>query len=150
MQIPFLNTPQRWALLFLILLLAGFGVYQLAPSKRLKARHEAFIEWARSGASSDFAKDFASSSYTDQWGFSPSDVGQRVRAARMAYPHLTIHEEEPEVSFSGRTAAVIQGITAESGDGDTRRFTIHCTWERESFWPWSWKLKRVEAPDLEF
>jgi hypothetical protein len=145
-----LNSPRKWAALFLTLLALVLGSLQLMPSKRLKARHEALIEWARNGASTEFARDFASSGYSDQWGHAPSDVGQRVRAARMAYPNLSIKEDEPSINLSGRSATVVQGITAQSGDGETRRFTLHCTWERESIWPWSWKLKRVDAPELEF
>lgn len=145
-----LNSPRQWALLFLTILALVIGGLQLTPSKRLKARHEALIEWARHGASTEFAKDFASSSYSDQWGHTPEEAGQRVRAARVAYPNLSITEDKPSINLSGRSATVVQGITAQSGDGETRRFTLHCSWERESIWPWSWKLKRVEAPDLEF
>lgn len=150
MPLPFLNSPQRWALLSLLLLFTGLGVYQLTPAKRLKARQEALIEWARSGAPSDFEKDFASSSYGDQWGHTPAEVAERVRTVRFAFRDLTIEEQPPELTLSGRTGAVVQEITVHLGDGDTRTFTLHCTWERESFWPWSWKLQRVEAPDLRF
>jgi hypothetical protein len=150
MPLPFLNSPQRWALISLILLFTGLGVYQLTPAKRLNARQEALIEWARSGAPGDFAKDFASSSYEDQWGHTPAEVAERVRAARFAYRSLTIKEGPPELTLSGRTGTVVQEITAHLGDGDMRQFTLRCTWERESIWPWSWKLHRVEAPDLRF
>ncbi|HWB04736.1 MAG TPA: hypothetical protein VG796_17035 [Verrucomicrobiales bacterium] len=149
---PLLNfsRPQTIAILFLAVLLVIFGFYTLTPAKRLKARQEALIEWARSGAPSDFGKDFASSSYEDQWGHTPAEVAERVRAARFAYRNLTIEEQPPELTLSGRTGTVVQGISAHLGDGESRQFTLHCTWERESIWPWSWKLRKVEAPDLRF
>jgi hypothetical protein len=144
------HPVKRGALLFLLLLLLGIAVYELTPLKRLKARHEALIEWARSGSPGDFAKDFASPSYSDQWGHTPADVAERVRAVRFAYRNLTVEGEPPAVTRSGSTGTVEQKITVSLGDGDSRVFTVHCTWERESFLPWSWKLCRVEAPDLVF
>ncbi|HEX2746425.1 MAG TPA: hypothetical protein VHM91_00390 [Verrucomicrobiales bacterium] len=150
MTFPFPQTARGWAILFIVLLVTGFGIYELSPSSRLKARHAALIDWARSGASGDFATSIASSSYSDQWGYTPEEVGQRVRAARFAWPRLSIEEDVPQVDQNGREATITQGITVNSGEGETRRFTLHCTWVRESFWPWSWKLRKVEAPDLVF
>ena|GEM_PF-6393154 len=131
-------------------LLLAVGIYEMTPAQRLKARQEALLEWARDGAPGDFAEDFAAADYHDQWGHRAGDVAERVRTARFFNPRLTIEAELPDITRSGDTATVTQEITIRTGDGETLRHAFQFTWHRESFWPWSWKLRGVEAPGFQF
>lgn len=126
------------------------GIYELTPGQRLKARQEALVKWARGGAPGEFAAEFAAADYSDQWGHGAADVAAKVRAARFIHPGLTVEAEKAGVSAgSGREVTLSQVITILPGDGESLRHEFQFTWRRESFWPWSWKLIRVQAPDLE-
>ncbi len=144
------RDPKRLAVLLVLVAGAGFGAYELTPSQRLKSRQRALIEWARDGSPEDFGRSFAAPDYSDQWNQDAAGVAQAVRAARFAAPSLSIKEEPPETTLTGREAEVTQIITATADDGETRRGTFHFKWERESFLPWSWKLKRLDAPDFQY
>lgn len=136
----------------LLLLAAAAGLVWLVvrffdADRALAARQELLIEWARSGAASDFL-EFAAEDYHDQWAFTPAEVASHVRAARLAHPGLTIIAGPVQAQREGSDARVTQHITV-IGAGERVDHDFHFTWHKENLWPWSWKLREVTAPGLE-
>ena len=150
MSFLFSSRPRLIALLSVALLLLAAGIYELTPGQRLNARHEALLEWAREGAPGDFARKFAAPDYHDQWNHTATEVAERMRAARLLHPNFSMEAGQPAISRSGDTATVSQVITIHPGDGEIVEHEFQFTWHRENFWPWSWKLRSVEAPGLRF
>jgi hypothetical protein len=143
-------SPLKKRILTLLLLAAlAAGVYQMLPGTRLRAKQEALLAWAQSGAPGDFADDFAAPDFQDQWGHRTEDVAGGIRALRFAFPALTITGGEPEFAREEASATVTQKIEV-LGTGEPRRATVTFRWQRQSWLPWSWRLQRVEAPGLEW
>lgn len=136
----------------LVLLVAAAGMVWLVvrffdPNRALAARQELLIEWARSGAASDFL-EFAAEDYGDQWGHTPAEVAAHVCAIRLAHSGMTITAGPAQAQRDGRGATVTQHITV-TGAGERVDHDFHFTWRKENLWPWSWKLREVTVPGLE-
>lgn len=146
----FSTSRAKWlALAILAVLFLPVALYELMPGQRLKAKQEALLKWAHDGKPADFGVDFAAADYSDQWNHTPADVAARLRTARFAFPAVTVEAAEPEIERDGDTATIRQELTVRNV-GETLKHTFHFTWRRESFWPWSWRLRRVEAPDFRY
>jgi hypothetical protein len=139
---------QRRVLILLLAALLALGVYELLPGTRLRAKHAELIEWAQSGAPRDFREDFAAPNYSDQWEQSVDEVVERMRMVRFGFPGVTIKAEEPEFSRSGDTATVEQVLDIRGAD-TPRKAAFTFRWKRQSWLPWSWRLERVDAPEME-
>lgn len=113
--------------------------------RALLLRDKELLEWARSGAPSDFEKDFAAGDYHDQWGYAPADVAMAARAVRLQYPNMKVEATEPSVKRDGDTAVITKRITV-TGTGERREGDFEFTWRKESIWPSGWRLTEVKAP----
>ena len=140
---------QKRALLVLVLLLAVAGVWDLLPGTRLRAKQAELIEWAGGGSLGDFRDSIAAPGYRDQWHESVNEVLERVRAARFAFPGLTVEAGEPAFTREGDSALVRQTITIRGAD-EVREAQFIFRWRRQNWLPWSWRLESSEAPGLEF
>ena len=148
MNFSSLSPLQKRVLILLTAALLALGIYELLPATRLRAKHAALIEWAQSGSPPDFRESFATSDYSDQWGQSVDEVVERMRAVRFGYRGLTIVAGEPSISSTGDSATVVQVLDIRGAD-TPRKAAVTFRWKRQSWLPWSWKLERVDAPDLE-
>lgn len=142
------TSLQKRLLVFLAAALLALGICEMLPGTRLRAKHAALIDWAQSGSPSAFRDTFAAPGYSDQWGQSVADVVERMRMVRLGYPGVTVTAEAAEISRDGDTAQIRQKLEIRGAD-TPRSATFTFRWKRQSWLPWSWRLERVDAPDLD-
>jgi hypothetical protein len=147
----FLPASRFGRVLFIlfVLLCAALAWWQLDSTRLLLAKQKELILWAEQGSPSDFPDDFAAPDYHDQWGHTPQEVAENMRAVRLAYQKLTVNGDAPQLQRSGDRAVITQHITV-TGTGERREHDVEFTWQKQSLWPWSWRLQEVRAPGLDF
>jgi hypothetical protein len=147
----FLPASRFGRVLFIlfVLLCAALAWWRLDSTRLLLAKQKELVGWAEQGSPADFPEDFAAPDYTDQWGHTPQEVAQNVRAVRYAYQKLKVTAESPQLERAGDTAVITQHITV-TGTGERREHEFQFTWQKQSLWPWSWRLREVRAPGLDF
>jgi len=139
----------RWLLVITVLLAAALAWWRLDSTRLLLRKQKELVWWAEQGSPSDFPDDFAAPDYRDQWGHTPQEVAQNVRAVRLAYQKLKVSAEAPRLQRDGDEAVIEQFLTV-TGTGETREHDFKFTWQKQSIWPWSWRLREVRAPGLDF
>ena len=142
------TSLQKWLLLIFAAAILALGIYEMHPGRRLGAKQAALLEWAQSGSPSAFRDTFAAPDYSDQWGQSAADVVGRMRMVRFSYPGVTVTTENPEISRDGDTAQIRQQLEI-SGADSPRAAMFTFRWKRQNWLPWSWRLERLDAPELE-
>ncbi len=139
----------RCLLAAVVLLAVAFAWWRLDSTRLLLRKQKELVWWAEQGSPADFPDDFAAPDYTDQWGHTPQEVADNVRAARYAWQKLKVAAEAPQLQRDGDHAVITQHITV-TGTGERREHDFQFTWQKQSLWPWSWRLREVRAPGLEF
>jgi hypothetical protein len=139
----------RSLLAIVVLLLLALAWWRLDSTRLLLRKQKELLWWAQQGSPSDFPDDFAAPDYRDQWGHTPQEVAENLRAVRYAYQRMEVTGAGPQTRRDGDTAIITQRITV-TGAGETREHDFQFTWQKQSLWPWSWRLQEVRAPGLDF
>lgn len=108
----------------------------------------------------DQALAMVADTYQDQWGFTKDDLRLILKdvTSQFVIVNLTFAEEKPSrqngdllysvrIQLGGRPLTPAGTVMADFSAQHRQPFLL--TWRKEGWWPWTWRLVRVENPELE-
>ncbi len=139
-----------------------FSVYLLGhrwqPETQLRMKQSAVLVAIESGSHRKLT-NLVSENYADGWGFQKPEVISAFRELRAQFLvigvqpgelQLAIHEDEAtvttKISVTGSGPSPVAAVIMNEANRLNAPFVF--TWKKEGSKPWSWKLTRVENPDL--
>jgi hypothetical protein len=156
----FLRRHWRWVVAFQIVVLAGWMISQgITAEGQVKVRAEKFRQ-ALSNKDANRAWTMVSASYRDEWGLDRDSL--RLAMNDVTTQFLTLNVEWIDPRLEVRDGAVF--VTARprlAGRSLTpagemilqRAAQLHepfvFRWQKEGWWPWSWRLRSISCPTLE-
>lgn len=127
------------------------------PERVVKRQQAAFVE-ALEKRSGRKLKRVLAEDYHDQWQFSRDDAVVSLLDVGSQFILLTVAPVDPSFEFpDGRAIATMRFQLSGSGSpiahevirrANQLKKPFVFTWEKQSFWPTSWRLTRIENPDL--
>lgn len=126
--------------------------------RQLSKKQAEFLE-ALGSRKASAIEGLLSKDYHDQWGFDRVQAAAAMQDATSHFIALAVQPIDPVATRSGREATVRQRLQI-SGSGtplagevirqvNRLKEPFVFTWKRESVWPSSWRLVRIEHPSLD-
>lgn len=146
------------ASLALLAVVAGWVAWETRPSNMITKKQAALISGIEKRSPSRIERLLAED-YTDRWGFDRQDAVATVVDVGSQFLTLVLNPEEMSVNRVEDRAVVTVRLrvggkpVGPGGNEVTRRINglktpFVFTWEKQSFLPASWRLIRIENPDL--
>ncbi len=141
-----------------LLLLVHSALFRWPAERQVRAKQESLLV-AVQDASWGRCEKLISSSYQDRWGWNHDDIVLVMKDVRSQFMVLTLTMNEPVQSVAGGVGTVNTGIRVSGrplglGSGIQSRLNrvkkpATFTWTKESFWPWSWRLTKIDHSDVD-
>ena len=146
----------------ILLLLAIFVVRAIlvhwSPQRQLELKQEAFFR-ALEKHNGKRLLPYLAEEYEDQWQFDRDDAVLAVSDVGSHFMILTVKAFEVDYRIEEGRRAVVESKLQLSGSGspvanevirvvNRQKEAFIFTWERQSFWPGSWRVVRTEHPGL--
>ncbi|MEM9283925.1 MAG: hypothetical protein AAGA96_19055 [Verrucomicrobiota bacterium] len=136
----------------------GLIVWQTRPAKVVSDKQADFIDGIERRSAARMRR-LVAESYGDRWGFDRDDIVMSIVDLGSQFMTLVVTPENQTLSIDESVATVTLSVTLGGrsvgpGGGEvTRRINqlddpFVFTWEKESFLPTSWRLVRIEQPEL--
>jgi len=128
-----------------------------SPQRQLELKHERLVR-ALGKHNGKKILPYLAMDYKDQWDFDRDDAALAVSDVGRHFMILTVKSSDTDYRIEGRKARVTTKLQM-SGSGspianevirvvNRQKEDFIFTWERQSFWPGSWRIVRVENPGL--
>jgi hypothetical protein len=142
----------------ILLLSAGFTVWWTQPERSLVRAWNGLINAVESRHASSI-RGWLAPDYSDRWGYDRESITADARLAFFHFRDLDLLVQNVTTSREGNRATITAIIrlkaTGSERAGDARLsvnslytpFTFE--WERDAGFPWSWKLKSFDHPQLD-
>jgi hypothetical protein len=140
-----------------ILTIATWLTIRWQPERVVKRQQAAFVE-ALEKRSGRKLKRVLAEDYHDRWQFSRDDAALSLLDAGSQFILLTAAPVDPIYEFPDGRTVVTMGFQLSGGGSPVAHDVIRranrlkapfvFTWEKQSFWPSSWRLTRIENPGL--
>jgi len=128
-----------------------------SPQRQLELKQEGFIR-ALQKHNGKKLQPYLAEDYEDQWEFDRDDVVLAVSDVGRHFMILTVKSFDTDFRIGERQAVVKMKLQL-SGSGslvanevirivNRQKKAFVFTWKRQSFWPGSWKIVRIEHPGL--
>ncbi len=144
-------------LLLLAIFVTRAVLVHWSPQRQLELKQEAFFR-ALEKHNGKKLLPYLAGDYEDQWQFDRDDAVLAVSDVGRHFMILTVKAFDIDYWIEGRRA-VVESKLQLSGSGspvanevirvvNRQKKPFVFTWERQSFWPGSWKVVRIENPGL--
>lgn len=128
-----------------------------SPQRQLELKQEGFTR-ALEKHNGKKILPYLAEDYNDQWKFDREDAALAVSDVGRHFMILTVKSFETTYQIEGRLA-VVETRLQLSGSGsfvanevirvvNRQKEAFVFTWKRQSFWPGSWRIERVENSGL--
>ncbi|MFT4637616.1 MAG: hypothetical protein ACI8T1_000926 [Verrucomicrobiales bacterium] len=154
----FLQSKTNRIILGTVLLMGCFLAFRWTSSSQLEKQQAELmsgIEDARWGR----CESGISENYLDRWGWNRLDLIAVFKDVRSQFLVLGIHFDNPVWDIADRKATMVAHIRLEGtplGVGSEiqrmvkrEKSPLTFSWEKESWTHWSWRLVRMDHPELE-
>lgn len=155
---PFTRLGGWWlpAVGLALLILVPWLIVRWADADRQLSKKQAALLEALERRKASALESLLSTSYEDQWGFHREEAVAAMQDATSHFIALAVQPIDPFTKRSGRDATVRMRLQI-SGSGsplvaevirevNKLREPFVFTWRRESVWPSSWRLVKIENP----
>jgi len=145
------------AVLLVIIFVGRAILIHFSSQRQLELKQERFIRALEKHHGKKILP-YLAEDYKDQWDFDRDDAVLAVSDVGAHFMILTVKSFETIIQIEGRDAVVTTRLQL-SGRGspvanevirvvNRQKEAFVFTWKRQSFWPGSWRIVRVENPGL--
>jgi hypothetical protein len=142
----------------LVLVVVGRAILiHWSPQRQLELKQEGFIK-ALEKHNGKKLLPYLATDYMDQWEFDRDDAVLAVSDVGSHFMILTVSAFDVDYRVEGRQAVVKSKLQLSGSGSPVANEVIRVvnrqpkafvfTWKRQSFWPGSWRVVRIEHPGL--
>lgn len=150
-----------WIVVFQLAILAFWLVSQgLTAESQVQRRAEKF-RLAIADKNPEKARRMVSERYRDKWDMNPDELGLAVKDVTSQFLSLTVQWVDPVIvaadgkatitaraKVDGRPLTPVGNMMLNAANQLREPFVFR--WEKEGWWPWTWRLVAIENVDYEF
>lgn len=154
----FLSTKSNWIIIGAVLVMSYLLLFRWNSTAQLEKQQAALISgiednrWGR-------CEKRISENYEDLWGWKRDDLRLVFADIRSQFLAMGLYLDNPVWDVASRKATLNAKVRIEGsplGMGSTIQRMVNredepmtFTWEKESWQPWSWKLVRINHPEID-